>query len=695
MEDQDKKLQEFSLEDILREFSDNPVLSEEDAQEFHNENPAAPDPVQDPEPIVPLSAAQPADMGDTRVLPRIHVEDTIRMDPVAPAQVPPAPPAPAQPMDQTQRFAPVAQPETPKKPEPFSGDWEPEYDQPMGDYTPPQPIIFRPKSRLRELKRKLIAGPEKRYYELAEQGVGKLQIAMLLCLIVVLLSAGATVMYEMDLVEPDRMKFMIFGQFFAMLVSALLGAYQLMEGVGDLFRLRISLNTLLVVTFGVCVADSVLCLQELRVPCCAAFSLQVLMSLWSAYHKRTSEMIQMDSMRKAIRLDRLSVVPDYYEGRVGILRDEGDVEDFMDSYQRPGTPDIVISVYCILAILAAVAAGVLGSNLHGVSAGLQAASVTLLAAAPASFFVAQSRPWVLLQRRLHGLGTVLCGWNGVKGLAKKAVFPLSHEDLFPQGTSKMNGVKFYGTHDPDLVVAYATALISANGGGLVPLFEQLLDSRNGRHYEAENLRHYGQGGVGGEVCGEPVLLGGLTFMKEMGVEIPEGIRVNQAVYIAIDGELSGLFAITYERDSGVAAGLRTLVSYGSLKTVMITEDFMLTESFIRGKFGVRTRRVAFPDPEVRQELRAVEADEDAPALALMTKMGLAPMAYAVTGARTLRTACIWGVTIHVLAGILGIAMMLVLTWFGSLHLLTPANMFLYEVLWLVPGLLITEWTRSV
>ena len=71
------------------------------------------------------------------------------------------------------------------------------------------------------------------------------------------------------------------------------------------------------------------------------------------------------------------------------------------------------------------------------------------------------------------------------------------------------------------------------------------------------------------------------------------------------------------------------------------------------------------------------------------------MAYAVTGARVLRTSCVWGVTIHILAGLLGMAMMLVLTWYGSLHLLTPANMFLYELVWLVPGLLITEWTRSV
>ena len=45
---------------------------------------------------------------------------------------------------------------------------------------PPEPIPFRPRQQLRELKRDLIAGPEKRYYDLAEAGVGKLQMAMFL-----------------------------------------------------------------------------------------------------------------------------------------------------------------------------------------------------------------------------------------------------------------------------------------------------------------------------------------------------------------------------------------------------------------------------------------------------------------------------------------------------------------------------------
>lgn len=579
--------------------------------------------------------------------------------------------------------------------EAFSEKWQPEFEQPMGEYVPPQPIVFHPRSRLRELKRKLVAGPERRYYEINEIGFGKLQIAIFLSFLVVVLSAGATALYALDMVSPARLKLMVFCQFFAMLMSALLGCYQMMDGIGDLFKGRFTLNTMLVLTFLVCCADGVMCLREQRIPCCAAFSLQVTMSLWSAYHRRSTEMAMMDTMRKAIQLDGIKEVPEYYDGCRGLLRAEGQVEDFMEQYNQTTTPEKVFSWYALAAFLVSVGNGVAAWLLQdSLSFGLQVVSVSLLAAVPVTSFITLTRPMAVLERRLHKLGAVICGWRGVVGLSRRAVFPVTHEDLFPVGSCKLNGVKFYGSRDPDQVVAYCAALVTADGGGLVPLFDHLLTSRNGRHYDVENLRGY-SGGIGGEVCGEPVLIGSLSCLKEMGVEIPAGTSVSQAVYAAIDGEFCGVFAVTYSRVRSSATGLRTLCSYRGLRPVMSTGDFVLTEEFVHSRFGVNTRKMCFPQRELRQELAQVQPDQESPALAIITGKGFAPFAFAVTGARSLRTASWIGVVIHLLGGILGLAMMTALAVLGAKELLTPANLLLYELIWMVPGLLITEWTRSV
>ena len=606
--------------------------------------------------------------------------------------------------DDTVRFVPLGEPEEPppkpmpilheEKVEPFSEKWEPEYEQPIGEYVPLEPLVLRPKNRLRELKKKLVEGPERRYYELEEQGIGKLQTAIFLSFLVTLAACAALVMDRLGWIGPERQRLLVFSQVLALMMSALLGSYQLMEGFGDLIRLRFSLNSLLLFGLVAGCADGILCLQTLRVPCSALFCLHMTFCLISAKQKRTTEMSQMDTMRKAVRLDGLVPEEDYFEGRIGYLRCEGQVEDFMDHYNEPSGPEKVISIYAFLALLVSILGGVAVGLRSSVSDGLRIFGILLLTAVPVSGHVVYSRPMALLQRRLKKHGSVICGWQGVKDLCGSGVFPLTETDLFPVGSAKLNGVKFYGSREPDQVVAYAAAVMTAEGGTMAPLLTQLLDSRSGYHYDVTELQSY-PGGIGGVVNDEAVLAGSMEFLKNMGVELPKGTKVNQAVYVAVDGQLCGVFAVTYSKVKSAAAGLTTLCSYRGLTPVLVSGDFMLTDSFLRSKFGVNTKRIAFPDRATRAELAKHQADPDTIALALTTEEGLAGLAYAVTGSRALRSSCITGAVLHILAGVLGMGIIAALLLIGAEDLLDPVNLLLYQLAWMVPGWLISEWTRAV
>ena len=632
--------------------------------------------MEDTRAFAPVTDAEQAASGDTIRLETVNeLGDTVRLD-----------------EEDTQAVRQAAA-EAEKPQEDFAEGWEPEYDPPLGEYVPPEPIVFQPRSRLRELKRKLVAGPEKRYYELVEIGLGKLQAAIFLSFVIVLLSVGALVLRGLGFVQPDRMRLLVFGQVLGMLVAALLGSYQMMAGIGAMFRGRFNNDSMLLLTFIACCADSVVCLQQQRVPYCAAFCLEVTMSLWAEYQRRNTEMGMMDTMRKATRLHSVVKVPDFFDGRAGFLRGEGQVEDFMEHYAEVSGPQKVQSRFLGVAALAAVAVGAAGTVFNGWQEGVRLCAAAMLAAVPATSFISLTRPMAVLERRLHRVGAVLCGWKGVRAMCGPATVPVSDRDLFPGGSVKMNGVKFFGSLDPDQVIAYATAVITAEGTGLTELFNQLLDSRNGRHYDAENFRVY-NGGIGAEVDGEPVLVGTHSFLREMGVEVPEGTRVHQAIYVAVDGELGGVFALTYGKVRSSVAGLSALCGYRSLTPVLTCGDFMVTESFLRSKFGVNTRRIAFPGYAVRKELEQQTPVEDAKVLAMFTREELSSFAFLITGARALRTASIFGVTIHMIAGILGLVIVALLLLVNAGALLTAENLMLFELIWLVPGLLITEWTRN-
>ena len=678
MKEKDLEFGGFDLDEIMREFGghDQGDLTEEPAETAETEE-AAQAPEETP---AEAAAEEPAEEPETPE----QEDDTVRLDDLS--QITGTAPAFGNALNEkTERIGPITQQEAEEMDE----------DEDSVEIKIPAPIIFRPRQRLRELKRDLIAGPERRYYELSEKGVGKLQLAMLICLLVVLVTAGAGMMYGAGMVPENRMKLMVFGQVLAMLIGALMGCHQMIEGFADLFHGRFTLNMMLVITFLAGCADAYFCLQELRVPICAAFTLEVLMALWCTYHHRTTEMGQMDTMRKATRLDSLVKCEDYLDGKSAYLRGEGQVADFMEHYDEVPRPERIFNIYAFAALAASVAIAVLAGMKHGISMGAQILSTTLLVAVPASSFITISRPMAMLERRLHRLGTVLCGWQGIRGLRGKTLFPLKDEDLFPAGTCKMNGVKFYGKRAPEVVISYAAAMMEANGGSLAPVFAQLLESRAGIRHEAGNLQFYGNGGIGGEICREPVLMGSLEFLKEMGVEIPEGTMVKQAVYVAIDGELSGLFAIAYSRMKYAISGLGTICGNRRLNPVFLAEDFMVTPAFLKEKFGVRTKRALFPDRQARKELREKQPQEGAVALALTTQDGLAPAAYAITGARAVRTAWRLGLAIHLLGGILGLLIMAALGYLGSTELLTPLNILAYQMIWMVPGWLVTCWPRTI
>ncbi len=681
-----KDQQNLELEDILKEFGTQPAADDlEDILKEFGEDPAA-----EGKPAQPLPEQPPVEQAPEE--PAQVTGDTIRLDAIQKAveHIPVT--------QDTVVFAPLSQDTAPFEPVeapvedvPLPEEWDTDYEPPMGDFAPP-PIEFKPKSRLQQLRAKLVAGPEKRYYELSEQGFGKLQVGIFLSFLIFALSAGATVLYALEMVSPERLRLLVYIQLLTMLLAALVGCYRLLDGLGDLLHLRFTLNTWLALAFILCCADGLLCLSNQRICCSALFCLEMLMAQIGAYQRRRTELLEMDTLRKASELEALTCCEDYYEAKPGFAAVAGEPEAFMDHYAAPATPETVLRWYGLAGLAVSLGLGIFAAVQADISVGVQIAAGTMLLAMPATAFISQSRPRQLLQKRLHKLGAVLCGWQGIRSIPKRTVYPLTHKDLFPMGMTKLNGIKFLGQFNPDTVVCYAASLAAADGGSLEALLRQQLTARNGQLLEVEDLHRY-SGGISGVINGAPVSLGTLEFMGRMGVELPQNTKLPQAVCLAIDGSPAGLFAVAYGRSKSAAAGLRTLCSYRGLEPVLISPDFMLTEEFLGKKFNANTARIRLPDYETRLAMGQKAPAGDAPVIALVTREGLAPKAFAITGARVLRTSQRLGVVIHMLGGILGLAAALVLSLAGAASLLTPMNLLLYSLIWMVPGFLVTQWTR--
>lgn len=97
-------------------------------------------------------------------------------------------------------------------------------DEPVEKEPAPEerPILQNPRAKLHELKKKLVAGPEKRYYALSEVGLGGLQVSILLMLILVLACVAITTASTLGWIPENRLRLVIFSQVLAMLVLSLI-----------------------------------------------------------------------------------------------------------------------------------------------------------------------------------------------------------------------------------------------------------------------------------------------------------------------------------------------------------------------------------------------------------------------------------------------------------------------------------------
>lgn len=477
-----------------------------------------------------------------------------------------------------------------------------------------------------------------------------------------------------------------------LLVCALMAFDVLADGLGQLAGKHFTLNTLAVFATILSIIDGISGLVNGTGTYCPLACLLLLSAQWGSYLNRRVQASTMDVARRSEQGEALAREYAVLGKRPGVLRGEWDKQKFLAANEVLPLPERILRWYAaavpVVSLVCALAFG--GGKAQTV---LHDWTAIVLAGTPVLLFVTVWRPWSILARQLQSCGAALAGWQGVELLCGKLAFPITDEDLFPGSKLKMNGVKYFGDCPPETALSYAASVILASGSGLSGVFETQLSARNGRKYPVSNLKSYDAGGVSGEIGMDSVLVGSLRFMHSMGVDMPRGTRVSQAVYVAVNGELAGVFAISYGVTRAAALTLGALTRCKGVTPVMATRDFMLTQVFLRAKFRVDTSAISFPPMASRTELSQRRASADAPQAVLLTQEGFVPAASAVIGARSLHRCTLLGVLAVVFSGVAGMIIATVLAALGATALLCVGNLLKYMALWAVPCFLLSMWTK--
>ncbi len=421
--------------------------------------------------------------------------------------------------------------------------------------------------------------------------------------------------------------------------------------------------------------------------------------LAAAYYSRKLTLAKLKSCRAAAGMSRPYIIaaePELYDGEDTAVKYRAQKPiGFVSRLNSPDharkvwrvTAPIVIIASIVLAAVASFGTGG-GTRFVWCLAAISAAGAPLSLMMP--FCLAFSRA----AKHLYGLGEAITGWAAAESLSGITNVVVTDLDIFPPGNTALNGLKVYRGYPKDKVITYAASLINASGAAISrPFAEQHSNQTPEPLMKVQNFKFYENGGISGEIEGNMVLAGSATFMVRNNISIPKDVSGKTNVFIAVNLELVGVFAVSYNASGAVKRGLAMLTRQ-HLMPVFATRDFNITPSMIESNFSVSTDTIDFPKEAERIALSDPDRLFVGKISAVVSREGLKHYAECIACARNLRRAVRISTALTLVSAVLGMLIMFYLCFTQTPTVATPLNLLLYSILWLIPGFIASRWASA-
>ncbi|MBQ9980592.1 MAG: hypothetical protein IJP23_06000 [Oscillospiraceae bacterium] len=671
--------EQYTLDEIMLEFSENAPLVE-----------TSPDPVisvsRDEMPPEEMPPAKPIENQQA-----INMDDTMPLEPVENSSLV---------LRARRRSRRAPAPEMPEEPAPQAPEEKPGVDdtRSMDDGESPT-IAMNPIQVEEPAKDEETLGrtPQKamKYYAKRLHGLRlRVFVTIILCLIMGYITVAGE--YGLFLPAPIGANGII-RVWVTLVLQVLCGIIALdilVKGVRELIKLKIHLNTMAFVAYFSSLVHSVMYLTGFAQ---WGFPMGAVVC-WGMLFLLLAELQRCRGRHLSCKAASAATDPAFVVKCTGIWQEStlsktsGDGRDFVAQLEANDgahkawalISPIFIIVSIVLSVLICVAEGEFSSVFRHLSA-LTCAGLSLGAA------MAFTSPFKKLSRRLSGRAAALAGWRGSKLVSGKESVIITDEDIFPAGSASLNGMKVVGGSSADKVLSYTASVVAASGSCLGRSFTELLNNQGIPFSQVKELS-FDEEGLSARISGNYVFVGTRNYMESRSVVFSEEIKLENAIYTAINGELAGIFAVKY--GSGKAAGeaMDLILSDRKLHAVLAVRNFHLEPEYLAKKLDIPEESMEYPKLSDRLGL-SEKGPVDGKVAAALSRQGLLPFIETVVGGRRLRKAVKWNVALSAIGAAVGILIMFYLAMIGEFSAGSAANLLIYNILWAVPTALISGWVN--
>ena len=242
-----------------------------------------------------------------------------------------------------------------------------------------------------------------------------------------------------------------------------------------------------------------------------------------------------------------------------------------------------------------------------------AMAAVLCLGTPLSGTLISALPAQLMQRSAARVGAVIPGWKDIRQLGRTNIIQITARDLFPSGCVSLTGIRPIGKERIDLAIPIAASVLAEGSTTLRDVFLGMIGNDRKLLVKVDDLKTvYGKGYVAW-VNGSRVLVGNRALMEEYEIHVPSmeferrhSVNQRRVIYLAVSGNLTAMFQVSYQRDPDTAAVLESLRRAG-MSIIVDCDDFNCDVNLVETVYGLPGDSVKVLNAEEREALAPATA----------------------------------------------------------------------------------------
>ena len=297
---------------------------------------------------------------------------------------------------------------------------------------------------------------------------------------------------------------------------------------------------------------------------------------------------------------------------------------FLELSYRDDATESIARIVAPIVFLCSILVGVIAFLLTGrVSDAITGFAAILCVAAPFSATIAGSLPVFRSCCALNEEGSMLTGGYTAETFAETDSVLLDIEQLFPEGSIVLHGIKTFSQGRIDEAILDAASVICSTRSTLGSIFLNVVQGDKKLLKPVDTIIYEDGMGLSAWVGGKRVLIGNRELMINHGIDIPSHDYENKYVgsgkdilYLANSGELTAMFVLSYHADREVYRSLGIMAERG-VRLVINCSDPNITAKKLGQIFGYPESQLNLLSSKYQQKCAELtEERESAPAAAV-------------------------------------------------------------------------------